>query len=233
MRVIIAYNRKKLAQNWVEMAKDTTPPYGMSYRQSVAQIPSALLPALKKLPHSRATHAALVFMRHDAQWQTTERYARYTEHTLRDAWSENGHDIVNELEYIFGSFTWSRHMAYITNLAVCDDFPERHYFYISMNHALPWNMRTIAHELSHALFTRHYYAACRTSGLSEEQFQDFKEATTVLLNTLPFHRLLLDDDVGYAPHQKMRKEILRLWNHGYSLAEIVDHIVGSYTKKHK
>ncbi|EKD22935.1 MAG: hypothetical protein ACD_83C00177G0001 [uncultured bacterium] len=107
---------------------------------------------------------------------------------------------------------------------ICDyDYPKR-YFYLSLYHSLALNFTVIAHELAHFLFYQNFHKVCQQLGLDENQFQDLKESTTVLLNTQEFEDILLIEDQGYEPHQKIRQLILASWNKERDLRKIVEYL---------
>ncbi len=72
-------------------------------------------------------------------------------------------------------------------------------------------VNTIAHEILHLQFIHFYFRYCLDQGLTEKQFQDLKEAMTVLLNEQQFRKFHLGLDVGYPAHTKLRKYIQRRW----------------------
>jgi len=84
------------------------------------------------------------------------------------------------------------------------------------------NFTIIAHELSHFLFYDYFQNYLKEKGITEDKFQDLKESSTVLLNTEYFKNLLLIEDGGYAPHQKLRELILSSWNKNKNLKKTID-----------
>lgn len=232
MKLNIVYDQKMVVNNWVEMMSDTSPAFGITYTQSIQGVPKWAQLFYKKIGLEKLKYTILEKLRHEPSWGQTDRYARYTVQALKIIWAREGRKVLLELEKMYGPFAWPSHTAYITNLSICDDYPERHYFYLSMRHSLGWNINTIAHELSHALFLHHSRRPCVRLGLKEPQIQDLKESMSVLLNSDRMQKLLPYRDVGYRPHEKVRRKILDLWKKGNTIPMILPKVIPLFQKHH-
>ena len=220
------YNREKDALNWVNTAKDIDPDFGFSYKISTAPIPESLKRKIIEFETGKAvTKVTDYFSKNDRQ-KLKEDFIKYKLVSLIKLWQEKGSDLISEIENVFGKFKNDELNVYLTTLYICDYNFDENYFYLSLYHSLPQNFTIIAHELSHFLFYRDFEKYCRDKELSEKQFQDLKESTTVLLNKKEFSDILLIEDSGYQSHKKLRKFIANSWRKNRSLKKVVDESLG-------
>ena len=70
--------------------------------------------------------------------------------------------------------------------------------------------RGIMHELLHFQFHHYYWDFAKKQGLTKNQIDSLKEATTVLLNYY-FYPKILDYDKGYKIHENLREDLLKIW----------------------
>jgi len=100
----------------------------------------------------------------------------------------------------------------LTTFGMCPYDVKKSWFMVSTRYDFSYQLTVIAHEIMHLQFIRQYYQDCRKKGLSRSQFEDLKEALTVLLNTKPFSAFLIAEDKGYVRHQQLRRYILKVWS---------------------
>ncbi len=112
--------------------------------------------------------------------------------------------------------------ATFTTLRTCPYDPRRHWFMISAKRNMAKQVNTMAHEILHLQSIHYYYHYCLNQGLTEKQFQDLKEALTVLLNEPQFRKFHLGLDQGYPDHVRLRKTIQRLWRTKKDFAAFLD-----------
>jgi len=199
------YSIVKEAENWVNLAKDKNDTYGIPYEEVVASIPRKILRFIES--HNRREAVANIgqFLRQDPRRPLKELFIRQKIKSLGAIWEKLGEGLIKRLTRLVGKqFKQKEIIVYITHLFICDYNYEKGYFFLSLHHSDALNFSVIAHELFHFLFYDHYHNWCLQKGLSETQFQDLKEAMTVLLNTDQFSSLLLVEDQGYPQHQSLR-----------------------------
>lgn len=80
---------------------------------------------------------------------------------------------------------------------------------------------TVAHEIMHIEFVKVYGYLYRNSNLLAKQFNDFREAITVLLNE-ECGDILSRPDYGYQEHQELRNKILELWRKDKNFKNLID-----------
>lgn len=80
------------------------------------------------------------------------------------------------------------------------------------------------HELWH-FYTWHKFGSEKKNKVDSRKYNDIKESLTVLLNIECKELMDGKEDVGYSRHQKMRKEILRLWNEKKDIDYVWDNIL--------
>lgn len=222
LKLNFSYNQEKDALTWVKQAKDVDPVFGISYQASVAPIPKKILTQILKNSDQRSVKIVLDYFNHNHRQSLKEEFIQLKVESLQKLWHKKGRELIDQLKNIFGPFQDEEVDVYITTLYICDySYPER-FFYLSLYHSLALNFTIIAHELAHFLFYQNFYKFCQKLGLDENQFQNLKESTAVLLNTKEFDDILLIEDQGYEPHQKLRKSIMASWDKERDLKKIVE-----------
>lgn len=222
-----SYNREKDALNWVNTAKDINPPFNFSYEASVAPISEDLLKEIIRLDKKEAVEKVLEYFSSDTgkkRQEAKEEFIEYYICALKSHWQKNGKELTKKIEKIFGEFRIKTCDVFITTLYICDYNYEEKYFYLSLYHSLAKNFTIIAHELFHFLFYDYFQSYLKEGGVSDDKFQDLKESMTVLLNTEEFKNILLIEDTGYQPHQKLRELILSSWQKHKNIKKVIDEI---------
>lgn len=101
--------------------------------------------------------------------------------------------------------------AQLTTASLCPYDTKHNWFMVDAYASLGRQVTVVAHEILHLQFLRWYREACLEQGLSEEQFEDLKEALTVLLNGSEFDDVLVCQDHGYEKHADLRNAIEKQW----------------------
>ncbi len=208
LKLHFRYDIAKEAENWFNLASDKNDTYGIDYKEVIAPIPRKILRFIES--HNRKESITYIsrFLRRDPRRRLKELFIRQKIRSLEGIWKELGEELIRELTRLVGrQFKRKEFTAYITHLFICDYNYKKGYFFLSLHHSDALNFSVIAHELLHFLFYDHYYRFCLKKGLTEEQFQELKEAFTVLLNTPQFDKILLVEDEGYPKHRQLRRFI--------------------------
>lgn len=222
LKLNFSYSQEKDASTWVKQAKDVNPVFGISYQASVAPIPKKILTQILNNSDEQSIKIVLEYFNHNHRQTLKEKFIQLKVESLQKLWHKKGQELIDQLENIFGQFQDEEVNVYITTLYICDYSYSERYFYLSLYHSLALNFTVIAHELAHFLFYQNFHKFCQKLGLDENQFQTLKESTTVLLNTKEFDDILLIEDQGYAPHEKLRKSIMANWDKERDLKKIVE-----------
>ncbi len=119
--------------------------------------------------------------------------------------------------------------SYITTIGRCPYSVKYSWFMISIFNSTNWNIGTIAHEIMHLQF-HYYYEKELRKQLNHEQFQDLKEALTVLLN-VEFKQIISEEDKGYPNHKYFRKYIVKEWKKKKDFDVLMEKCI-KYLKKH-
>lgn len=220
-----SYSREKDSLNWVNTAKDINPPFNFSYESSVAPIAEDLLKEIIRLDKKEAVEKVLKYFFGNKRQELKEEFIEYYVNALKSHWQKHGEELTKKIEKTFGKFKNQTFNVFITTLYICDYNYEEKYFYLSLYHSLAKNFTIIAHELSHFLFYEYFQDYLKEKNISGDKFQDLKESMTVLLNTEEFKNLLLIEDSGYQPHQKLRELILSSWQKHKNIKKVIDEIV--------
>lgn len=208
------------AKNWVRVAKLKRPTYGRSLADLTAQIPPTVLRTARSLPRGRA----ITFVHHYLEGRQdrflTDLRAMKALH--EEYFRRRGTALLNTVARLVNRPIYTqRFSCTFTLLSTCPYDPERNWFMVSAKANMPSQLRTVCHEVLHLQFIHYYYRYCRRQ-LNEKQFQDLKEALTVLLNEPRFRRFHVALDPGYAAHAQLRTTIQRLWRRRRSFPEFLD-----------
>jgi hypothetical protein len=143
---------------------------------------------------------------------------------IKNKWEKIGAEFFKRLEKITkhkiynGIFT-----AYVTTIGRCPYDKDENWFMINIFWDLDNILTAICHELMHLQF-HYYYEKQLREKISEKQFQDLKEALTVLLN-LECSDILKGNDNGYPNHQELRKFIESEWRKSGDFDILIDRCV--------
>ncbi len=208
--VKFSINLREDAANWVRVGQKKRMTYGRSLADFTAEIPKPVLRGIRSRSRGRAIVYVHRYLRGRRPLFQVDLEAMKV--FLEQYIGKYGAGLFNEISKLTGKPLYRKTFyATFTLLSTCPYNPDRHWFMISAKRNMAKQVNTIAHEIFHLQFIHYYYEHCRRQGLSESQFQDLKEALTVLLNEPRFDKYHLGLDVGYSAHQQLRRDILRLW----------------------
>jgi hypothetical protein len=129
---------------------------------------------------------------------------------LSNGWAEFGLDVESRLKRVFNSnLDLGQVTAYLTVADRCGYDVSGRFFFVSIFRKRPY--KTCIHELlhfyTHILFEDYFIKKC---GLSYADFNDYKEALTVLMN-FEFLDIIISPDDGYEKQQTLRAFIAEKW----------------------
>jgi hypothetical protein len=129
---------------------------------------------------------------------------------IEEAWRKAEKEYFHRLRKITQHKIYAKEFkAYTTCVGRCPYYLKEDAFMISINGSVQRILVTIMHEIMHLQF-HHYFEEKLKKELTNEQFQDLKEALTVLLNH-DFRDLLGEEDRGYPKHKELREFIEEQW----------------------
>lgn len=82
-------------------------------------------------------------------------------------------------------------------------------------------IRTFVHELLHFQTYAHWESKC-LKRLTKEEFEDLKEALTIILNE-EFMDLIIWPDKGYKMHEDLRKKLLKFWKKNKNFKKLINY----------
>ncbi|MFH1376055.1 MAG: hypothetical protein ABIH25_00295 [Candidatus Woesearchaeota archaeon] len=145
---------------------------------------------------------------------------------LRNAkkeWSKVEEEYLKKLEKIMQKpFLANKVICYSTILPRCNYWYKLPCPWFKLSILYPkkkWN-QVCMHEIMHFMFHWHYWDSCRKH-LNEEKTWHLKEALTFILNE-EFSDLLKEKDIGYPPHQELRKKLLKIWKKDKDFKSFLD-----------
>lgn len=214
-------NLREDAANWVRLGQLKRMPYGRSLKDFAGEIPAPVLRLIRARPKQQAI--ALVHKYLQGRQDNFMTDLKAMKIFLEWYVDKYGNGLLNDIAKLTNKSIYRKtFFATFTLLQTCPYDPQRHWFMVSAKRNMAKQVNTIAHEIFHLQFIHWYYQYCLQEGLSETQFQDLKEALTILLNEPQFAKYHLGIDVGYTSHQRLRKEIVRLWKKKTSYQVFLD-----------
>jgi len=222
-KVKFCYNFKKDTWSWVLIAKSQRrlKELKKNWRKEIEFIPKKLLNLIIK--KNRKAAESLVYNHLVSHSQRSIRQLIIKEQLLflEKIWRRIEKEFFKRLKKISGKPIFLKEFkCYLTTGFMCPYDSRDNSFMISMWHSIPWNITTICHEIFHLQFL-HYYAKYCRKFLSEKKLDGLKEALTFILDT-DFKDLLLCKDKGYPAHQKLRKELRKIWGEDKNFDRFLD-----------
>jgi len=129
---------------------------------------------------------------------------------VQEAWNKINDKFFKRLEKIMKhSICFENFTGYVTTVTRCPYDYEEPSFMVSFFRDIAHTLNTSGHEIMHIQFHNTYWEEIEKE-IGKEKTADLKESLTVLLN-LEFRDLWFVDDIGYEPHQELRKFIEEEW----------------------
>lgn len=212
-KVTFNYNVKKDAWSWVLVVKDKSKNiFGLNWREQIAHIPEDLLTKILKLDFSKAQDITEKYLKIHAKRKYREAVIKEEIFALRNTWGRTEEIFFNTLSSITQRPIYiKKFKCFLTTGFMCPYNQKENWFMVSMWHSLPFSMTTICHELLHLQFLHYYKDYLKERGLNNKQIEDLKESLTFLLNEEEFKGIILVEDKGYPAHQKLRRELKKIW----------------------
>lgn len=141
----------------------------------------------------------------------------------------NSNQIQNDLEILMSKrFVSDRINVFVTTFHRAPYNVANNFFYIIFRDSKEdLAIRSIYHELLHFMFHWYFWNDFSSSGFSDFEIHDFKEALTVILNpTLEKRGLPLD--IGYPDHQELRKNVEELWTKEKDFSVFINNAILMY-----
>jgi hypothetical protein len=220
------YSIEKDAWWWAKLARDKDL-FGMDWKKEVTPMPEKLIKEMNRLPLEKAIELAADHLKSRELQSEVEEIINYEKQVLRKAWRKREDQFFKLTEELFEKEMYRKEFyAYFTTLFMCPYDYDKHMFMVSVWKSLPWQIGTIAHEVMHLQFINQYYDyIIEENSLTKDQFEEIKEAVTIILNEEQFERIVLIEQLTYPDHEKTADMIKKLRTEGKSLKEIVDQYI--------
>lgn len=225
-RVIFRIDPHEDARWWVYFATKKEGTYGRPLSWFTQDIPAPILKQLRKLSPAKARQ----FIEPHIQQRMNKAKIDFEaiKYFLEEYMKKRGSILLDEVAKLTGKPMYAQTFyAYFTLLNICPYDKHRRLFMVTANRNMPRQLMTICHEIMHFQFIHYYEKYCRRAGLSATQFQDLKEAMTVLLNEPQFRKYHIAFDQGYTAHQELRRQIAGYWRQRRSYEKFLDRCIAA------
>lgn len=215
MKVHFAYNREKDIENFIKGTKSVNSKAPSKFTELFIKEqgedfePAKIDAFIQKYVSDKGINLDEAVLALGLKWQMIE-----------DTFVKKAESIFN-MKYPHDSIT-----GYLTTNGRCTYSVVNNYFFV---YVYAENTNAIVmHELLHFYTWHKYHDVLIAKGLSEQNFNDIKEALTELLN-IEFKSELGDyEDKGYVQHRVLRQEIKRLWLEHKNLDTVIENISGTF-----
>ena len=210
-QIAFGYDIKKDAWSWVLIAKAKSH-WGRDIKSQVVHIPDDLLKKILNNPRPKAEAFVVEYLKNHPRRKYREKVINEEIKALENIWRTKEIEYFKILEKVTQKLIYRKNFgAYYTSGFMCPYNIAQAWFMVSMWHNIPFSIGTICHEVMHLQFHYYYEKWCLEKGLSKDQFQDLKESLTFLLNEPEFENIILQNELGYPDHLKLRTQLKKLW----------------------
>lgn len=205
----ISYSLNADARNWLRIWLKNESIYGLSQKNLIDFIP----PELQKALLNKKESQQLVLIKDYLKKQKTmNQFLKLEAIALQMVWDKFDLSFVKSLVKVTGKpMCADRFSVQLTSASLSPYDEKNHWFMVNGRHSIGIQITVIAHELMHLQFIYWYKEMCMSAKLTPSQFEDLKEALTVLLNENEFKNIIVSPDHGYPKHKELREKIQKVW----------------------
>lgn len=226
--VKISYSIEADAKNWLRIWNKSESTHGMPQQNIIDFIPNKLQLALRNKTEKKQL---VLIKNHLKDQKTFVSFLKIEAEALQTVWNRYEPVFFKALMKVTEKPLFATQISVQLTTASLSPYDEKGcWFMVSGYHSLGTQITSIGHELLHLQFIYWYKKLCLESGLSPVQFEDLKEALTVLLNEEAFDKIIVSPDRGYAKHSVLRGNIVKVWRKKLPFDEFLKKSI-SLTKK--
>jgi hypothetical protein len=226
--VKISYSIEADAKNWLRIWNKNESTHGISQQNIIDFIPNKLQLALRNKTEKKQLTLIKDYLK---EQKTFISFLKAEAEALQTVWNRYEPVFFKALIKVTQKPLFATQISAQLTTASLSPYDEKScWFMVSGYHPLGTQITSIGHELLHLQFIHSYKKFCIDSGLSPMQFEDLKEALTVLLNEKEFNKIIVSPDRGYAKHAILRENICNVWRKKMSFEEFLKKSI-SLTKK--
>ncbi len=217
------YDIEKDAWWWARIAQYEDL-FGMDWKAETAPIPDKLIKKINSVKSDKAQKLTLDYLKKRPSQKRIEEAIKYEIKGLGPYWSKIEEEFFSKLEQLFEGRMYRREFTgYFTSLTMCPYNYDEHWFMISVWKSLPFQIKTIMHEVMHLQFISQYYEYITDDrGLSEDKFEEIKESVATILDEKMFDRFKQIEERAYPDFEKTTSWVKKMRDKDKSLEKIVD-----------
>jgi hypothetical protein len=212
MKVKVRINAHEDAMNWWH-ACNSGVRFGVDWKTRIS-------PSLQKRVVGKTQAQAFHFLRPYLQKLYKQMNIQKKRYELQALFDLQQDQLADRMELATGKTICRRDFTILlTTFPRCPYNPAKGIIWSYTERDLAYSIVSFAHELNHFQVI-HYFKKQMRKKLSEVQFEDLKEALTVINNDA-FKGIFLVPERGYAIHKNLRAKLLHHWRKHRNFAKLV------------
>lgn len=227
MRVKFCYNLTSDAKNWVRIIRGNLTSTNLSYHDKIKGIPQNLLESVLGTDEKNGLVIVENYLK--SENKNREDVLATSVECLQRCWKKREEDYFKVLGTVLGKeILITDYHAHMTTMYFAPYYWPKNWFMVTFWNSLSKQLTTIAHEILHIEFMRHYSGFLEKHNVAKHNLIDITESLTCLLNIEQFKNVLLVQDYGYEKHREMREYVFDRYSQCKSLENVLGDVLDNY-----
>lgn len=227
MKVTVKINAHEDALNWWHACNGGTR-FGIDWKARISD-------SLQKKIVGKTQEQAFRFLRPYLQKLYKQNNIKQKRDELQALFDQQQDHIAERMEQATGKKICRKDFTILlTTFFRCPYNPEKGIIWSYTERNIAFSIVSFVHELNHFQVI-YYFKKQMRKKLTEAQFEDLKEALTVINNNA-FKGIFLVPEQGYPIHARLRADLLRYWRRNKNFSKLITYgtkIAPKYTEEHR